>query len=224
MGSKLTITIFSIITVLLLIIIIATGLFTFWIFIGIVILGTMYLFGYFYVLNHFKLMEEIDRKETVNKKKLDWCWDRANVILKKMVGGQGLSWAKGVGRKSEYRTFHNGIQLCGFRSMEGYLAGTQQLVVIIFDIENDDIVRYHADPTPNVIDDHFYEFKPFQSKESFVGRNMSMPYRSKYNQYNRRQPFTLHRQNSDHDNYDDMSSKPEPSEDLVNDSLKKIRN
>lgn len=208
----------------IIILISSLGLFSIWLFVGIVILSTMYLFGYLYVVNYYKMLEDIDRKELQNKKKFDWCWTRSNEILKKMIGGQGLSWGSGVGRRSEYRSFHNGIQLCGFRSIEGFLSGSQQLVIIIYDIENDDVVRYYANPSPDIIDDHFFNFKPFQSKESFSGMNQSR-YPYNYRSPSRRRPsgMPLYRDNSQYDSLDNFSARSEPSEDIVVDSLKKLK-
>lgn len=212
----------SVLFSLIMLIVILTGLFSIWVFFGSLMLISLYLFGYFYVLNYFKAKEEIDRQEKSNKKKLDYCWERANHLLRNMAGGQGLEWNRGTGRRSEYESFHNGIQMCGFRSMEGYLSDTQQLVVLIYDIENDDIVRYYANPPPSILDNHFHKFKPFQGKESL---GVQPPYNRPYDRrYGSRRPLSIHVGGNEdqYENLDNYQHDKKPEENVVTDSLKKI--
>jgi hypothetical protein len=140
---------------------IVTGLFSLWLFSGLIFYVLMYLAGFTYIrvglLNKVKEEDDIYRA----KQKFNWCWERANAILKAMPGGQGLEWVGGVGRKSVFKTYWDGVQNKPFRSMLAHLENTQQLVLIIFDIDGDDIALFAANPSVELIENPFLTFKPF---------------------------------------------------------------
>jgi len=199
MGKKLASMIFVIGMVLSLITVVFMGLFSVWTFFGILMIGSLYLGGYLYVVNFYYFSLEQEKKEKENKKTLDWCWSKANQILRRMPDGQGIEWRRGIGRQSEFRTFNDGIQNRPFRSMMGYLANTQQFIIIILDIDKEDIVRFHADPSPDVIEDHYYKFQPFQGTGVSSGmdnygrdRYGRYPSRSKYGSSRSKRGLSIH--------------------------------
>jgi len=213
--------IISVVFAIILIIVIATGLFNGWMFIGLVFMGLLYLFGYLYLINHYKAMKEEDEREKASKKKLDWCWDRVNEMLKRRPDGQGLEWRRGIGRRSEYRTYYDGIQHRAFRSMEGYLAETQQIVVVIYDIDNDDIVRYVANPSEEMISNHFHDFKPVSRRESSGFGYPSKYGRSKYDRYRRGRGVNIHvGGDEDFDDFDKFNTSYKPDEGTADKAMK----
>jgi len=225
MGSKIMSVIVSIIFIILVIIIIASGLFTIWLFFGMFFLGLLYVFGYLFVVNYYYFSLEQEREESVNKKKLDWCWNRVNEILRKMPEGQGLEWREGIGRRSEYTTRHDGIQNKAYRSMMGYLAKTQQLVIVIFSIDDDDIVRFYADPSPDVIEDHFHNFKPYQSGSLAPGIGGQQYGRYPYNTRRRSsRPVSIHVGNNDgFENFENFSPKVADTDKMAEDALERLK-
>jgi len=142
-------------------IIIVTDLFSAWSFFGIIFYVLMYIGGIIYIkigiANKMKDEDDIHRM----KQRFDWCWERVNIILKSMPGGQGLQWSSGVGRKSVYKSYFDGIQNKPFRSMLAHLEYAQQLVLIIYDIDGDDISLFVTNPPPELIENPFLTFKPF---------------------------------------------------------------
>jgi Ca2+/Na+ antiporter len=195
-----------------------------WMFSGIFFYLFIFLGGYFFVM----INKERERKrledEANLKQKFDWCWDRVNRILRRMPGGQGLEWASGFGRESEYRTFYDGVQNHGFRSMMGYLSTTQQLVIVIYDINRDDIVRFVTNPDPDLLDNHFRYFKPFsRGGGGYDENNPYNPYNNPY--YNRgKPPISI---NVGGEGYD-SARKPEqfgskPDDDMVESAVKRIK-
>ena len=190
--------------VLLVIITIIVGFFTVWTFIGIIFYILMYVAGLIYIRvgieNSMNQEDELYRK----KQRFDWCWERVNILLKSMPGGQGIEWASGVGRKSIYKTFHDGVQNRPFRSMLAYLAKSQQLVLIIYDIDNDDIASFITNPSADLIDNPYLGFKPFTRGGDRLGGFGGGRYPS--SRYGRRRggrrPVSI-RVGDDYDDYDD---------------------
>ena len=158
---KWTLIISGIVLTILITISLIGGFFSGWVFFALLFYFAMYIGGLIYIKIGIK--NSMDEEEDLyrRKQKFDWCWERVNKILKSMPGGQGLQWASGVGRKSIYKTFHDGVQNKPFRSMLAHLEYSQQLVLIIFDIDGDDIALFVANPSPDLIDNPFLNFKPF---------------------------------------------------------------
>lgn len=143
------------------IILIKADMFDGWAFGGMFFYLVLFLLGYAFIIIGKNQEAKRLAEEANMKQKFDYCWSHANAILRRMAGGQGLEWASGFGRKSEYRTYYDGVSNKGFRSMLGFLSNTQQLVLVIYDIERDDIVRFVANPDPDLLENHYRNFKPF---------------------------------------------------------------
>ena len=146
---------------IIIMILVATESFDVWAFSGMIFYGLIFAGGYAFIIYGQKEEQKRLAEENRRKQKFDWCWDRANDILRRMAGGQGLSWAKGFGRSSEYQSFYDGVQSRPFRSMLGYLSNSKQLALVIYDIDRDDIVRFVTNPDPTLLDNHFRYFRPF---------------------------------------------------------------
>jgi hypothetical protein len=217
--------IFIIIFSALLILIISLGLFDGWTFTGLIFFSLLYLGGYLYVSSYFRSMMERDLDENEKKRKFDYCWNRVNHILRSMAGGEGLEWDGGQGRRSEFRSYYDGVQHRAFRSMMGYIASKQQLAIVIYDIDKDDIVRFYADPSPYIISDHFADFKPFQTRSGLSGDPYSYrrryPYRSRLGR-----GVSIHLGDGDGagaKDFDSFGSKYQPDDNVVDDALSKLR-
>jgi len=205
--------------IVLLIIIISTGLFDGFTFFGIVFYITLYLVGYFYIRNGFiKRQQEADELRA-NKNKFDYCWGRVNHILRRMPGGQGLQWSKGIGRRSVFKTFYDGIQNKPFRSMIAHLENSQQIVLVIYDIDNDDIVEFITNPHPDYFDNPFLNFKPF----SRIGGGMAYEGDRRYlpRGYSPQRGKSRVSINIDDgmDSFEEMSSRLKPEKDTVDKAL-----
>ena len=220
-GSVIALAVLTIISLIV-------GLFTFWTFIGIIFYIVMFVGGFIYIKvgieNSMNEEEDIYRR----KQRFDWCWERVNILLKSMPGGQGIQWASGVGRKSIYKTYHDGIQNKPFRSMLAHLENSQQLVAIIYDIDNDDIVSFITNPSPDVIDNPFLNFKPFSRGEGGGGFSRFSPYGSRYpssRSRSGRRPISIRVGDDDYDDFSGGgSSSQQPNQGSVDkavDILKK---
>jgi hypothetical protein len=160
-GMKWTLIVSGVVLITLVIISIKGHYFNGWTFFGLLFYCVMYIGGIIYI--KVGIQNSLDEEDDLHRRKqrFDWCWERVNVILKSMPGGQGLQWAQGVGRKSIYKTFYDGIQNKPFRSMMAHLEYTQQLVLILYDIDGDDVAGYITNPGPDLIENPFLNFKPF---------------------------------------------------------------
>lgn len=170
--------------VILVIISVIGGFFGGWSFFAILFYVGLYIGGYSYVRIGMKSRTDENNKMLQRRQKFDWCWERINQILKSMPGGQGVEWASGVGRKSWIKSYFDGIQNKPFRSILAHLERTQQLVLIIFDIDGDDISEFITNPSPELMDNPFLYFKPFARSggmeqgglDRFGGYNSNMRY------------------------------------------------
>ena len=141
------------------------------------------------IYDYNRRMAEYDELEG-RKKTFKYCWERVNVLLKSMAGGDGLEWAGGFGRRTEVRSFHDGQQMRRYRSMLGHLSGQRQLVVVIYDVDNDDIAKYYANPSTQVIMNPFYDFKPVAGRGETPGIDGFGLGRYPYGGYNSRYPYS----------------------------------
>lgn len=160
-GLKWSLIISGLILVVVTVISIVGDYFSGWTFAALAFYLVMYIGGLIYIKVGIQNALENDEELNRRKQKFDWCWERANTILKAMPGGQGLQWASGVGRKSIYKTYYDGIQNKPFRSMLAHLEYSQQLVLVLYDIDGDDVVGFITNPGPDLIENPFLNFKPF---------------------------------------------------------------
>jgi hypothetical protein len=172
---------------------IISGTFGGWTFFGILFYIALYIGGYAYVRIGMQNRDAENDSSLQRRLKFDWCWERINQILKSMPGGQGIEWASGVGRKSWIKSYFDGVQNKPFRSVLAHLEYTQQLVMIIFDIEGDDIAEFITNPSPELMDNPFLYFKPFargterdSGLDRFGGYNSSRRYPYSHSRYSHR--------------------------------------
>jgi hypothetical protein len=196
-------------------------------FMGMIFYLALYGTGYYYITVGINNKEKELQIMEGRKQKFEWCWERVNKILKSMPGGQGLQWAKGVGRRSQFKNFHDGVQNKPYRSILAYLENTQQIVLVIYDIEGDDIADFITSPSPDLYDNPFINFKPFMGS----GMGMGMFGSGRYNPYSfssrKRRP---HRPVSiniggddDYGDFDQMQERrTQPQDDIVNRAFEKV--
>ena len=226
-NERLPYIIGTIIAVILLIIIISLGFFDGWVFFGMVFYIALFIGGYFYIIIGWQKDKEAEMQEHQRKQKFEWCFRRINETLRKMPGGQGIEWDAGFGRVSDFKTFNDGVQNKPFRSVLGYLQGTQQLVIVIYDIDNDDIAKYNANPSPAEIADHFHNFDPFKRRSSGFGTGFSRYRRDRYGRPIRKSPsaISIHMNDGvggdpDREDFDDLKTKPDSG--TVDDAFKRL--
>lgn len=147
--------------VLLVFISIVSKTFNGWTFFAVVFYIVLYLGAYSYVKIGIENRKNDNDITLQRRNKFDHTWERINQILKSMPGGQGIEWASGVGRKSWIKSYFDGVQTKPFRCVLAHLEYTQQVVMIIFDIEGDDIAEFITNPAPELMDNPFLQFKPF---------------------------------------------------------------
>jgi hypothetical protein len=168
MNTKVTI--FGIVILIFLIVItVIFKVYNFWTFFGMIFYMLLFFTCYAWIIfDYNRRMAEYEELEG-KKKTFKYCWERVNVLLKSMAGGDGLEWGGGFGRRTEVRSFHDGQVMKRYRSMVGYLSGQRQLAVVIYDIDNDDIAKYYANPSTQTILNPFYDFKPVAGRGETYG-------------------------------------------------------
>lgn len=199
--------IFSIIGVALILLIISLSfkMFNTWTFFGIIFYVLVYVVMYLYLRNAYLNRLADEQNELAQKRKFDYCWRRANQILLRMTGGQGIEWNQGRSRRSEWQTFYDGVQHREYMSMEGNLSKTQQQIVIIYDIDRDNIVRLDTSPSTDVLKNHYYKFNPFRSATGGGVGMYGNPYAGGYRP--KKKNVSIHI-GDDYDDYDEMKRQP----------------
>ena len=146
----------------------------------------MAIYGFFYLLLfgvatiYLKIQKTSDddayRNSLKTKKTFDYCWDVANRILMRQTGGTAMSWNGGWNRRSEIRYYVDKKTDLHklYRAFYGVLEGTNQTVIVIYDVELEDIARYTTQLTTELLKDPFYKFDP-DGSQSFQNMNMN-PY------------------------------------------------
>lgn len=139
------------------------NLFDVWSFFGVMFYITVFfgLVGWVVYEHNSRMIRE--EQERINKKSLNHCWQRINALLRAMPDGDSVEWSSGFGRKSELKSFTVNGKVKNYRSVLAHLVKGNQLVAIIYDIDEDDIVRYNANPSTEVIVNPFINFNPEKS-------------------------------------------------------------
>jgi len=204
-----------------LVLLIITNNFSAWTFFGAIFYILLTIAGYSFIMLG-KNIDNMKANEEQNKKqKFDWCWERVNLILKRMPGGQGLQWDEGTGRTSQYRSYYDGVQNHGYRSMSAYLSKTQQVVVVIYDINRDDIVRFDTNPSPQVFENHFYHFKPFSRGNATAEFDPRLAGQRPYGLHSRRMPVQVNIGGDDLGGGQGYEL-PKPGDDMIDSAMEKL--
>lgn len=212
------------------------GFFDGWSFFAIIFYIALYIGGYNYVKIGMQNRSDDEDRLLQRRQKFEHCWERINHILKSMPGGQGIEWASGFGRKSWIKSFFDGVQPKPYRSVLAHLEDSQQLVLIIYDIEGDDIAEFITNPTPELMDNPFLNFKPFSRG---TDRNDGLDRFGGYNSSNRypyqRRPASGRYPTSrggvsinvggvgEYQDLDNYNQKITPSSDLVDNAINKLK-
>lgn len=126
-------------------------------FYGVFIMLAAYIAGYVYLV----WAASRDKKDLETIKTLDYCWRVASEILQRMPDGTSVEWKQGEGRSAEIRYFYDNNKKRAFRAMFGISSNTRRPVIVIFDMDTDDVAKYYSNPTPQLLEDPWYNFKPF---------------------------------------------------------------
>lgn len=198
------------------------GLYDAWAFFGVMFYT--FVFFVFIIYLTYDNYRRISERARFQEKKMSiaYCWNKVNTELRQMTGGDGLEWDGGLGRKSELKYYGSGATKKAFRSMYGNLSNQRQAVIIIYNVEEEIISRYVANPSPDLIQDPFYKFDPFNTDRERM--NMFNPYASR-SRYGGRTPYRRpsyggygggYQPMPQNDNYGDYDSIPNtPSKDEI---------
>jgi len=136
------------------------------VFFGVVII----VIDYFIVYVILKLSYKKKENEFNDKGKFNYCWNKMNELLSRMPNGNSVDWWGGVGRTSVIKSYLHAGKTRSFRSMYGLLSHEKQGVVIIWDIDNEDIAGYFADPSAEILVEPFKFFKPVETETQIIDR------------------------------------------------------
>lgn len=160
-------------------------LFDAWAFFGVIFYIAIFFVFVLYIQFDASRRAYKREQENINKKSLNNCWQRVNSLLRAMPNGDSVEWSSGFGRKSELRYFNINGKNKPYRSVLAHSVRNSQLVVVIYDIEEDDIVKYIGNPTPDLISDPFAGFNPSGKSENFGGGFGN----NRFDRYGRRIPY-----------------------------------
>jgi hypothetical protein len=152
--------------VVTLIFLLATNSFGWSNFFSMIVVGLGYLGSW----TALQLFEKRKAKPKDNKRGLDYCWMKANEALKRMDGAETMEWDEGLGRETTLQKFFSseGKESKEFRSFLARLKSGNQLVIVLWDIEDEVIAKYVANPSADLMEEPFKDFKPF-GKEERIG-------------------------------------------------------
>lgn len=112
------------------------------------------------------LIIKIKNKDTkdVAKTGLDHYLRKINEILESRPSGEGLVWEGGIYSRYIKKIFfdinrqeHVFVGICAITQ------DTLKRVVVVYDTKDNDISRFYGDPSPEMMNDPFYGFKPFEN-------------------------------------------------------------
>lgn len=194
-----------------------------------IMLFYLILFGsmWAWLVREFENERKKNEEQQAQRRKFAWCWERMNLHLKQMPGGQGLDWDSGFGRESEVRNYYDGIQNKPFRYMIGNYSGKQQLVLVIYNIDDDDIAKIVTNPPKDLLRNPWLNFRPFsRSGEDRREKDyMSSPW-DKRDYWRRHQPSRIpldfNVPPGGRREEDEESKKETPTEETIQDAVKKL--
>ena len=115
-----------------------------------------------------------------------------------------------------------------FRSMLGFLSNTQQLALIIYDINRDDIVRFVTNPDVELLENHYKNFKPFSRSSGAGYDEYDQSGRPYFPMYSRRfgsggrAPVSINVGGEQGVSPQEMVA-PKPDDDMVDSAVKRVR-
>lgn len=217
-----------IVTFILIVVVVGVSLF-FKLYDGWAFFGVLFYTGIFILFYVFLSYDEHKRKQekkqkNIKKLSLQYAWERINYLLQRMAGGDGLEWDSGFGKKSEIKYFSDGKKQKPYRAVLGRLSNQGQQVIIIFDIDEDEIVKYNASPSPEQIINPFHDFDPYSQNTNIS----QYPRYDRYDKhhsgsrYNRGGLYPSKPATNNELSFDDMPASP--NDDLVRKTLDKLDN
>lgn len=85
-----------------------------------------------------------------------------NNILKSRPGGETIQWEGGKYTRYVTKTLYDiNRQAHKFIGVVGMLTDSDKRIVLIYSVNDNDIVRFYGDPTPDLMTDPFDNFRPF---------------------------------------------------------------
>ena len=196
-------------------------LYSIWTLFGMIFYSIVFFSFYIFILYEENRINFENKQREEKKQTFKWCWNKTNEILRKMPGGQGISWEGGFGKRSEIKHFSDGKIQHPFRYIFGTLESGQP-ILIVFDIDREDIARYYANPTPKLIDDPFYKFNPFSRglNDNFYDK---YPHRFGDKRFgNSNVPYPDFNQQGREASYSDLPVSPSSND--VNQAVEKLKN
>ncbi len=102
--------------------------------------------------------------EDIPETGLDTYIRKINRILESRPGGDSIYWEGGIYSRYLQETFFDvNRQAHKFIGLVAMLRNKQRRIVTIYDAKEDDIVRFIGDPSPDQLNDPFFNFKPFRN-------------------------------------------------------------
>ncbi len=114
----------------------------------------------------FKLIFSLKNKKEEDKASsgFDYYLRKINEILISRPDGEPLTWQGGKDSRYESKIIHDINRVPNkFIALVGYLKDSNQAVVVIFNVKEQDIAKFYGDPSPLVLNNPFHEFKPFDT-------------------------------------------------------------
>lgn len=125
---------------------------------------------------------------------------KINRILLSRPGGEPIQWEGGKYTRYDKKTlFDINRQPHHYVAITGLFSKSDKRIILIYDIEEDDICRLIGDPSPQLVNNPFYDFRPFET-----GTRAFSPFPSDFydDRYMRRQGVNINVGNSRKDNFD----------------------
>jgi len=130
--------------------------------------GTTIFFAFAACVIALQIMNLRNNEKNSENKGFEYCWRRTNEILNLMDNSDHLEWRGGFDRKSILKAFTIGSKIKHYRTMYSRLVRQKIEVVVIYCVEDDDIVSFVANPSPQKISDPFHDFKPIHQEQRMV--------------------------------------------------------
>lgn len=156
-----------------------------------------------------KMLAGREKATAEDEDKFPACWRNMNAQLSEMPEGAGIRWDKSFGVRTKEKSFSNGTKLVRFLAVLALNSMTQQYNIIIYNIDQKNIVQFTSSPSVDQLENLFHKFEPFE-KQQFMNNNL---YHNKIN--DKRKGISLTIDQND-ENYS------QPSSPIVTSALNKL--
>lgn len=142
-------------------------LFTPWTFVSVLYYGILFMITYSYV-TYSGYLDSLTKEEITDaKQKFDYCFAKISQWSLNQPGGESLTWDAGKGCQHDTKSIPNREgKDTWYMAFIAYTSESQIRSYYVYDIDKENVVKYLPQPTPDIEEDIWSGFKPYDQGQS----------------------------------------------------------